>query len=110
MAFVIILLIALFFSWRFIVTVVNGAIQFSIFVIRNVQIILPLMIFSWVWYRFGLLVAISVTLVILIGVYIFVLKIIESNSNSIAPHPVTIQPENRNKLISPVKAVKPRDV
>lgn len=49
MAFLIIIAVIIFFSWRFIVAVVGGAIEFSIFVIRHIQVILPLLLFSWVW-------------------------------------------------------------
>ncbi len=109
MAFLIIVAVIIFFSWRFIATVVGGAIAFSIFVIRHIHFILPLLLFSWAWYRFGLLVAVLISLLIMIAGYFAVIKIIEAHANKGVPNSLIIQTKEQNKLIPAVKATKPQD-
>lgn len=109
MAFLIIIAVIIFFSWRFIVAVVGGAIEFSIFVIRHIQVILPLLLFSWAWYRFGLLMAALFALLFVIVCYLAVIKIVETQSNRVVPNSLIIQTEEQNKLIRAVKAVRPKD-
>lgn len=109
MAVLIIVAVIIFFSWRFIAAVVSGAIAFSIFVIRHIHFILPLLMFSWVWYRFGLLVAVIITLLIIITGYFAIINIIEAHTNNDAPNSLIIQTKEQNKLIPALKATKPQD-
>lgn len=109
MAFLIIIAVIIFFSWRFIVTVVGGAIEFSIFVIRHIQVILPLLLFSWVWYRLGLLIAVLFMLLFVIVSYLAIIKIVEARSNKVVPNSLIVPTKEQNKLIRAVKAIKPQD-
>lgn len=109
MAFLIIIAVIIFFSWRFIVAVVGGAIEFSIFVIRHIQVILPLLLFSWAWYRFGLLIAGLFTLLFVIVSYLAIIKIVEARSNKVVPNSLIVPTKEQNKLIRAVKAIKPQD-
>ena len=111
MAFLIIIAVIIFFSWRFIVAVVGGAIEFSIFVIRHIQVILPLLLFSWAWFRFGLLLAALFTLLFLIVCYVAVINIVGVRSNKMVPNSNSfiVQTEEQNKLIRAVKAVRTKD-
>ncbi|QYU57964.1 hypothetical protein K1728_00700 [Weissella confusa] len=109
MAFLIIMAVIIFFSWRFIAAAVGGAIAFSMFVIRHIQFIFPLLLFSWVWYRFGLLVAVIITLLIIITGYFAIINIIEAHTNNDAPNSLIIQTKEQNKLIPALKATKPQD-